>query len=68
MGRGRPPVGASKKLPVKKISKQDMKDLKILADDFRLLDREEVQEIIQTCESYAEGQRKIMRVYETTYL
>lgn len=55
--------------PVKEtISKQDRKDLKILADDFGLLYRKEVQEIIETCKSYAEGQQKIMRVYTAVYL
>ena len=68
MGRGRPAVGAMKE-PVKKIiSKQDKKDLKILADDFGLLCRKDVQEIIENCKSYAEGQLKIMRVYETVYM
>lgn len=68
MGRGKPPIGLMKE-PVKKtISKQDRKDLKILADDFGLLYRKEVQEIIETCKSYAEGQQKIMRVYTAVYL
>lgn len=68
MKRGRPKAGLINK-PVKKtISKQDRKDLKTLAKDFRLLDRKEVQEIIDTCKSYSEGQQKIMRVYTTAYL
>lgn len=68
MGRGRPAVGIMKE-PVKKaISKQDKKDLKVLADDFGLLHRKEVQDIIETCKSYAEGQQKIMRVYMAAYL
>lgn len=57
------------KEPVRKaISKQDRKDLKILADDFGLIYRKEVQEIIETCKSYTEGQQKIMRVYTAVYL
>lgn len=44
------------------------KDLMTLADDFGLLHREDVQGIISTCKSYAEGQQKIMRVYETVYM
>jgi len=44
------------------------KELMIFADDFRLLHRKDVQEIIETCKSYSEGQQKIMRVYETVYL
>lgn len=68
MGRGRPAVGAMKE-PVKKvISKQDRKNLKTLADDFGLLYRKEIQEIIETCKNYAEGQQKIMRVYEAVYM
>lgn len=68
MGREKPPIGSTRK-PIKKIiSKQDKKDLKILADDFGLLYRKDVQEIIETCKSYAERQQKIMRVYEAVYL
>ena len=68
MGRGRPAAGVTKK-PVKKtMNKQDRKDLKILADDFGLLHRNDVQEIIANCTSYAEGQRKIMRVYTAVYM
>lgn len=68
MGRGRPKAGLMNKPVQKTISKQDKKDLKILADDFGLLYRKEVQDIIATCKSYAEGQQKIMRVYETVYM
>lgn len=68
MGRGRPRKEIVRKPIIKTISKQDRKDLKVLADDFGLLHRKEVQEIISTCKSYAEGQQKIMRVYTTVYL
>jgi len=44
------------------------KELMTLADDFGLLHREDVVEIIETCRNYAEGQQKIMRVYEAVYL
>ncbi len=67
-GRGRPEVGVLKELPIKTISKQDKKDLKTLAGDFGLLQREDVQEIIENCKSYAEGQQKIMRVYTSVYM
>lgn len=68
MGRGRPTLGLMKE-PVKKgISSQDKKDLKILADDFGLLYREDIKEIINTCKNYAEGQQKIMRVYTAVYM
>lgn len=68
MGRGRPAIGLVKEPAKKTISKQDKKDLKVLADDFCLLHREDVQEIINTCKNYAEGQQKIMRIYETVYM
>ncbi len=54
----------SSKVSVKKfMNKWEKKDLETLADDFGLLQRNDVQEIIQNCKTYAEGQRKIMRVY-----
>lgn len=68
MGRGRPSVGVTRESIRKTINKQDKKDLKILADDFRLSHRKDVQDIIANCKSYAEGQQKIMRVYTAVYL
>ena len=68
MGRGRPAAGFKKDLPTKKISTQDRKDLQVLADDFGLSYRKDVQDIIQSCKSYSEGQQKIMRVYSAVYL
>lgn len=53
---------------IRTISKQEKKELKILAGDFGLLHREDVQEIIDTCESYEEGQKRIMRVYTAVYM
>lgn len=44
------------------------KDLMTLADDFGLLHREDVQEIIENCKTYEEGHKKIMKVYEEVYL
>lgn len=44
------------------------KELMTLADDFGLLDRQDVQEIIENCKNYDEGQQGIMRVYEAVYL
>ena len=59
----------SSKVSVKKfMNKWEKKDLETLADDFGLLQRNDVQEIIQNCKTYAEGQRKIMRVYTKVYL
>lgn len=68
MERGRPTIGSVKEPTKRTISKQDKKDLKILADDFCLLQREDVREIIETCKSYAEGQQRIMRVYTAVYM
>ena len=57
MGSGSPAAGVTK-VPVRKtINNQDRKDLKWLADDFGLSQREDIQKIIETCKSYAEGQR-----------
>lgn len=50
------------------LCRHDKKELKILADDFGLLERKEVQETIEACKRYAEGQREIMRVYEAVYM
>lgn len=59
----------SSKVSVKKfMNKWEKKDLETLADDFGLLQRNDIQEIIQNCKTYAEGQRKIMRVYTKVYL
>lgn len=44
------------------------RELMTLADDFDLLHREDVQEIIENCKSYEEGQKEIMRVYEKVYM
>lgn len=49
---------------MKTLSNQDKRDLKTLARDFGLLHRDDIQKILETCKSYAEGQRAIMRVYE----
>jgi len=57
-----------KELTSKKMSKQDRKDLQTLASDFCLLNRKDIQEIIENSKSYAEGQQKIMRVYMAVYL
>lgn len=59
----------SSKVSVKKfMNKWEKRDLETLADDFGLLQRNDVQKIIQNCKTYAEGQRKIMRVYTKVYL
>ena len=68
MGRGRPAIEVSKEIIKKTIGKQEKKDLKTLADDFGLLQREDVKDIIESCKSYTEGQQKIMRVYTEVYM
>ncbi len=55
-------------MAMRNLCRQEKKELKVLADDFGLLQRDDVQGIIETCKSYAEGQRKIMRVYEAVYM
>ena len=44
MGRGRSAPGFKRESPIKKISRQDRKDLQVLADDFGLLGRQDVRE------------------------
>ena len=39
-----------------------------LANDFGLLHREDVVEIIENCRDYTEGQQKIMQVYDMVYM
>ena len=68
MGRGRPKKVAQEMVIKGRISKQDRRDLKTLADDFGLLHRKDVREIIDHCNSYAEGQQKIMRIYMAVYM
>lgn len=62
------PKWENKESTSRAISKQDKKDLQVLADDFGLSYRKDVQDIIQSCKSYSEGQQKIMRVYSAVYL
>lgn len=44
------------------------KELKILARDFGLLDRPEVQDAIENCIDYEQGRRRLMKIYETVYM
>lgn len=55
-------------MKIRNISKQDRKDLKVLADDFGLIDRKDVQQIINSCNSYTEGHRAILRIYNQAYM
>lgn len=56
----------------KHLCRQEKCELRVLADDFGLLERQDVKEtvkeIIQTCKSYHEGQRKILEIYNRVYL
>lgn len=44
------------------------KELKILADDFGLLYRSDVQNVIENCTCYDEGQKEILRIYDKVYM
>lgn len=50
------------------LCRQEKKELKVLASDFGLIGRKGVKEVIDTCSSYAEGQRAIMRIYNQVYM
>lgn len=50
------------------LCRQEKKELKVLADDFGLIGRRDVQRIIDTCNSYAEGHRAILRIYNQVYM
>lgn len=49
-------------------AKAEKKELKILADDFGLLHRADVQKIIENCKNNVEGQKEIMRIYDKVYM
>ena len=57
-----------KLVKVRNLCRQEKKELRVLADDFGLLHRKDVQEIIENCKSYAEGQWKIMRIYVAVHM
>lgn len=48
--------------------KSEKKELKILANDFGLLYRADVQNVIENCTSYDEGQKEILRIYDSVYM
>lgn len=50
------------------LCREEKRELKVLACDFGLFERQDVKEIIQTCKSYSDGQRKILEVYNRVYL
>ena len=50
------------------LCRADKRELEVLAQDFRLLERKEVKEIIENCRNYNEGQRAIMGIYNKVYM
>lgn len=50
------------------LCRAEKRELKALASDFGLLDRKEVRETIESCSSYSEGQRRIMKIYNQVYM
>lgn len=50
------------------LCREEKKELKVLADDFGLAERNDVQEIIESCSNYNEGQRKILQIYNQVYM
>lgn len=50
------------------LCRSDKKELRRLATDFGLGYKPEVQETIDTCQSYEEGRRKILKAYELAYM
>lgn len=53
---------------MRSLCREEKRELKVLASDFGLLERKDVQEIIENCKNYAEGQRKIMGIYNQVYM
>jgi predicted CopG family antitoxin len=53
---------------MRSLYRKEKRELTVLANDFSLLERKDVQEIIKTCKSYVEGQREIMRIYTAVYM
>lgn len=53
---------------MRNLCKEERKELKVLADDFGLLERKDIQNIIDSCVSYDEGQRKILSIYNQVYM
>lgn len=50
------------------LCREEKRELKVLAMDFGLWEREDVQEIVATCSNYHEGQRKILQIYNQVYM
>lgn len=53
---------------MRSLCREDKRELKVLADDFGLLERKDIQNIINSCVTYNEGQEKILSVYDQVYM
>lgn len=53
---------------MRSLCREERKELRILADEFLLLGRQDVQKIIMSCRNYKEGQQAILRVYDKVYM
>lgn len=53
---------------MRNLCKEERKELKVLADDFGLWGRKDIQKIIESCTTYDEGHRKILSVYNQVYM
>lgn len=53
---------------MRSLCRQDKRELQVLADDFYLSERKDVQKVIETCKDYADGHDKIMMIYDKVYL
>lgn len=53
---------------MRNLCREERKELKVLANDFGLLGRKDIQNIIDSCVTYDEGQRKILSIYNQVYM
>lgn len=53
---------------MRSLCRNEKRELKVLADDFGLLKRKDVKEIIKNCKSYEKGRQEIMRIYTSVYM
>lgn len=53
---------------VRNLCREEKRELKVLAQDFGLYNRNDVKEIIATCGSYYEGHKKLMEIYNLVYM
>ena len=53
---------------MRNLCREERRELNVLADDFGLLERKDIQNIIDSCVTYDEGQRKILSIYNQVYM